>query len=243
MLTDPALLDAIQRHAIAAYPQEACGLVTAQGYEPCSNIHPNPTEFFRMPPEADERIAAGEVLAVVHSHPEGPAWPSIADQRQQLAQGVPWGLVVSHPGRAEIPFFWGEGIPEVPLMPRTFRWGPSGTDGAGDCFALVRDWYRLHRGIEIPETPRGPDWLEEGPNLYLAGVRAAGFTSINIEELQEGDGVLFAVQSGGRPNHAGVFLGDGTVLHHMQNRLATRESFAYWRRGAVLCVRPPAPEI
>lgn len=241
----PSLLDEIQRHARSRYPEEACGVVTAAGYEALSNLHPEPTRAFRLPPETDERIAAGEILAVVHSHPltapEDPTWPSVADQQQQLAQAIPWGICVCHgPDLAEPPFFWGEGIPEVPLEPRDFRWGPAGTDGRGDCFALVRDWYRLERGLVIPDVPRAPDWLDTGPNLYLEGLARHGFQAITQEELRAGDALLCALQSGGRPNHAAIYLGAGYIFHHMQNRLSAREPYERLRRGAVMFLRPPA---
>lgn len=236
---DPAVLEAIRQHAIVCYPEECCGLVTRDGYQPFPNLHPEPTEYFRLPPEADAMVAAGEALAVVHSHPDGPDWPSAADQQQQLNQGIPWGICVVRPGRAETPYFFGDGIPEVPLMPRDFRWGPTGTDGRGDCLALVRDWYRLHRGIQLPDGPREPNWLAEAPTRYVDNAYKAGFRPIPIDDLRDGDLVFMAVQSGGRPNHAGIYLDGGNLLHHLEGRLARRESFLFWRPGAVMFLRPP----
>lgn len=243
---EPRVLDAIQRHALSTWPQECCGVVTSAGYEPLANLHETPETNFRLAPEIDERVAAGEILAVVHSHPllspDEPTWPSMADQQQQLAMGIPWGLcVVRNPEWAELPFFWGEGIPAQALMPRDFRWGPTGSDGKGDCFALLRDYYRQHLGLEIADVPRHADWInDDGPNLYLEGIRQAGFTPIAMDELREHDAILMALLSSGRPNHAGIYLGNGFILHHLQNRMATREGFHHWRRGAVMYLRPPA---
>jgi proteasome lid subunit RPN8/RPN11 len=241
-----AILDAIQRHAISCWPKESCGLVTAAGYEPLENQHEEPEAFFRLPAEADERVAAGEVLAVVHSHcmkrMDDPTWPSIEDQRQQLAMAIPWGLcIVWNEAEADMPWFWGDGIPELPLMPRDFRWGPAGTDGKGDCFALVRDYYKFHLGLEIPDVPRHADWInDEGPNLYLDGIQRAGFVPITQAELQPHDAILLGLLSAGRPNHAAIYLGEGLILHHMQNRMVQREAFHSWRRGAVMFLRPPS---
>jgi cell wall-associated NlpC family hydrolase len=210
------------------------------------NVHATPLENFRMPSEVDERIAAGEVLAVVHSHPmatpDDPTWPSMADQQAQLDMGIPWGLCVVHgPAMADLPYFWGDGVPQIPIMPRDFRWGPAGTDGKGDCFALLRDYYQLHLGLEIADVPRHADWVnDEGPNLYLEGIRKAGFLPISQDELQPHDAILLALMSAGRPNHAAIYLGAGVILHHMQNRMAAREGFHAWRRGAVMYLRPPA---
>jgi proteasome lid subunit RPN8/RPN11 len=241
---NPDVIEAARRDALDRYPAEACGIVTAHGYESHPNLALDPTLAFRMSADVDERIAHGDVLAVIHSHPitdpTDPDFPSVEDQQQQIAQGIPWGLTVVHgPDMAETPYFWGDGIPDVPIMPRNFRWGPAGTDGRGDCFALIRDWYRLHWGLTMAETPRGPNWLEEGPNLYLEGTQREGFTPIRQESLQYGDAILCAFGSGGRPNHAAVYLGDGTVLHHTENRMAQRHGYLALARAAVMFVRPP----
>lgn len=237
---DPAIIEAIRQDAMARLPHEACGLVVAgEGYVPLPNIHPEPERFFEMPLEASERIAAGGVLAVVHSHnDEGYDHPSADDQQGQIDHAIPWGLVVCRDGVPGVPFFWGDGI-EIPLMPRDFRWGPAGTDGKGDCFALVRDWYRTHRGILIPETPRDEAWQQDDPQAYEKGWFAAGFTPVGEGDLQPGDGILFSIRSAGRPNHAGVYLGDGYILHQVQGRLARREPMGDWQRCACRWLRPP----
>lgn len=238
---DPAILTAIQRDAVARYPHEACGLVVAgEGYVPMANTHPEPEQFFEMPLEATERIIGGGVLAIVHSHTENNFdHPTVDDQKGQIESGLPWGLVICRYGEPETPFFWGEGIPEIPLMPRDFRWGPSGTDGKGDCFALVRDWYRLHKGIIIPETPRDEAWQSDDPDAYERGWLDAGFTPATPHDLEAGDGILFAIRSAGRPNHAGIYLGDGTILHHVEGRMARRESYGDWGRVACRWLKPP----
>lgn len=237
----PDILAAIKADAAARYPQEACGIVTAAGYEPQPNVSDAPEEFFAMPAAVAARVAAGEVLAVVHSHNnDGFDHPSRADQQQCLAMGIPWGLVICIDGQPGQPFFWGVGVPAPPLMPRSYRWGPSGTDGRGDCFALVRDWYAQEMGLEIPDVARDQDWELDDPQAYVAGYRKAGFTVVSEEDLRLGDGLLFSIGSPKRrPNHAGVYLGDGTMLHHLQNRLAQREGLGYWRRALVTVLRPP----
>lgn len=237
---DRFVTDAIRQHAMREYPRESCGVVTRDGYVPMDNIHPDPEHHFRLPPEADDMVATGDVLAVVHSHPDGPDHPSEADQRAQMDQDIPWGLCVVPSGIANEPFFWGDGIPDPPLMPRDFRWGPAGTDGKGDCLALVRTWYRQERGILIPDATRGPDWLSDGPTRYAEGALTRGFTYCSIDDLREGDLVLMAIQSGGKPNHAGIYLRGGRILHHLQGRLARVESFAAWRPAAAMFLRPPA---
>jgi len=223
--------EAIRAHAAQCYPMESCGLVTAAGYEPQPNVADDPYETFVMPPEAEARMLAGDVLAVVHSHPDGPDHPSIADQEQQVALDVPFGLVVTRGRAVGEPFFWGSGIPEVPLLGRDFRWGPTGTDGKGDCWALVRDWYAGH-GLFLPEFTRDEDWLSEAPTRYLANRERVGFCPVPTDDLRAGDLVFFAIQSGGIPNHSGIYLGDGLLLHHLQGHLSRRELIVRWLRSS-----------
>jgi hypothetical protein len=166
--------------------------------------------------------------------------PSIADQEGQIASGLPWGLVVVRGGLADKPFFWGDDvIPEIPIMPRDFRWGPVGTDGKGDCVALMRSWYKQNRGLIIPETPRDMTWQDVDPDRCQRAWIEAGFTSIPQHELTEGDCIMLSIRHAGRPNHVAIYLGGGLILHHPQNRLVVRETFGDWRRCVAATLRPP----
>ena len=63
-------------HAQSIAPQESCGLVIRSGeaekYIPCDNNHVDPENHFSI--SAEDYIQAsqiGEVIAIVHSHPNG----------------------------------------------------------------------------------------------------------------------------------------------------------------------------
>lgn len=216
---------AVREHALAAYPDEACGLVVAGAYVPLENIAADPRTAFEIAPV--EMLREG-IQAVVHSHPDEPDQPSVTDMEQQLASGLVWGLVATNGQDATQPWWWGPGIPVPPLIGRDFRHGPSGSDGKGDCYALIKDWYLLERGVELPEFPRGWDWWhQDGQDLYRAGFASAGFRAIAPEVLRRGDVILAQIQAQ-VTNHGGIYLGDGLVLHHLTNRLSREEPMARW---------------
>ena len=119
---------AIERHALAEYPKECCGLLVRAGrkefYVPCRNTASTPSEHFRLAPEdyaaAEDR---GQVLAVVHSHPDYPATPSDADRVSCEASGMPWYILEVRQGAdgavlaGEMFSFQPEGY-EAPLIGR-----------------------------------------------------------------------------------------------------------------------------
>ena len=226
---EQTVIDAIRAHAAAEYPKEAVGVVIAGEYRPEVNVHPEPTEHFKI---ADERLAElilQPLQAIVHSHPDHPAHPSEHDMRQQLATNVPWGICPVVQGIAGIPFFWGDAVPVPPLLERQFK------HGVTDCYALIRDWYRTERGVILKDYARSWEWWNSGGNLYDEYFRDAGFEPIHGEP-QVGDVFLAQIRS---PviNHAGVYLGDGLILHHLTDRLSRREPAFPWQRFITRWVR------
>jgi cell wall-associated NlpC family hydrolase len=158
--------------------------------------------------------------------------------QSQISCGVPFGICVSYKDYAEPPFFWGDSLPVPPLLGRQFRHGPSGNDGRGDCYALVRDYYRLERGVTLPDFPRDNDWWRSGEDLYSANFEEAGFLVMTPEEQPEaGDVALITVPRSNVVNHAAVYLGGGLILHHLYNRLSVREPVGRWQRHIVRWIR------
>lgn len=233
---------AIAAHAIAEYPREAVGLVTSiagvETYVPCANYAATPTEHFVLAAEDYARAEdAGEILALVHSHPGGPARPSDADKAMCEASGIARWVIVSLGVQADGSIAiddWCEFGPTgfiAPLVGRQFA------HGVHDCYAIVRDWYRLERGVVLPDFERRDDWWDDGhSSLYLDNYREAGFEDVGHgAELQSGDVLLMQIRSrNGVPNHAGVYIGDGRFLHHMHGRLSGR---AVWGGMWAQCLR------
>lgn len=231
-LVRPEVLRAIQEDALDRYPEEACGAVTPDGYERLDNVSPAPKISFDCSKAVAELQLRERLLAVVHSHPNGPEGPSRWDMQFQMGMDVPWGLVATDGARVGTPFFWGDALPIPPLERRPFRHGPSGTDGKGDCYALIRDYYRVERNVPLVEGERSDDWwlAKDGPNnLYLDNFERAGFRQIEPREPRPGDVVLFTIKSP-VPNHGGVYLGQGLLLHHVSRRLSQRVPIGPWTK-------------
>lgn len=232
---------AVRAHAEAVYPHEACGLVVnspaGQIYRPCTNRASTPSEHFRI--SAEDFAAAedvGSVLAVVHSHPDAPATPSDADRVQCEASELPW-VIVSVGAVDGRPECGGEVISikpcgyVAPLVGRQFA------HGVLDCYTLVRDFYARELGITLADYERVDDWWNQGGDLYsVERLNAEGFEEVS-GELRRGDLIVMQVRAP-VPNHAGVYLGDGQMIHHLYGRLSERVPYGgYWRNATRLQLR------
>lgn len=218
--------DAARAHAHHEYPREACGLVVVfkgrTQYVGCANAAQAPGDQFVISAEDYERAEAkGEIVAVFHSHPDTSAQPSSLDVSACRVSCLPWHIL-SVPG--------GEWVQLLPESPTPALYGREFSHGTLDCYAFVRDWYAIERGITLPDFARDDEWWRKGQNLYLDNFGAAGFVQVRDDSLEPGDVLLMQVHAD-VPNHAAIFLGDGQIGHHLYGRLSSREVFGgYYRK-------------
>jgi proteasome lid subunit RPN8/RPN11 len=222
-------LTAIRAHAKECYPSESCGVVLIwkgkERYRPCRNLAAG-TSHFRI--HHEDYAAAedeGDILTIVHSHPDAAPIPSQADLISCEETGLPW-LIIGWPV-GDLHEFQPSGY-KAPLIGRVF------TFGVLDCWKLIIDWYQQELQIELPDFERQQGWEFTDLNPYVDNFAKVGFRK--VEDLKKHDvflGVLGypRLNPEGKPNHGGVYLGDDVILHHPMNRLSGRETFSgYWQR-------------
>lgn len=235
----PETYEAIRTHILTQYPNEACGVVIGGEFYPCENVAEDKRTNFKI--AADElirlEIEHGDVEVVVHSHPYDikaagrwdPSWPSASDMTAWMAGGIPWVIYATEGEGLSRPVVMDDANP-APLEGREF------IHGVLDCYALVRDYFRLERGVTLPNYPRDMSWWEAGKDLYSENFEAAGFKEISSKEAREGDLILLKYRS---PviNHAVIIVSPSEVLSHMANRLSGRTDRLRYDRLASKYIR------
>lgn len=206
----------ILAHAAKCALQESCGFVIAtdagQFYMPCINIADIPTEHFEISPDDWLRAyTAGEIVALVHSHPDGLPVLSGTDREMQRRTNLDWWLV------CDGAVYRYRNV--KPLLGRSFE------HRSCDCYTLFRDAYHL-AGVDMPDFERSVDWWETDQDLYIQNMETTGF--YQVEQPEPGDIILICLGSD-KANHAAIYCGDQQVLHHCLARMSKRDIYnGYW---------------
>lgn len=242
--------DQAKDHARFTFPEEMCGFVIGGEFIAVKNNAADPSEHveelctcrlctFVISAEDTIKLLP-QAQMVLHSHPNGNAFPSKMDMEGQMLTGVPWGLVSLDEDRIGNFEIWGDSLEIAPLLGRNF------THGIRDCYSLIRDTFRTGKDklkqmeitsdwpfdpITLINKPRGDGWWAGEDDFYSAHFREAGFVEISREDARAGDCFMLKFRSE-KFNHAGVLISNDLVMHHLPNRLSRREPAGAWARAA-----------
>lgn len=234
------------------FPRESCGLIVDDAYVPMPNRASNPEQDFRIA-GADTIAYRGRIQAIVHSHPNGPDFPSMNDMKGQIATALPWIIVPCCEERTRALVVWSDNASPSPLLGRNF------VHGVSDCYTLIKDAFRLGKNaladqgvtdawpfdpIALAEFPREDDWWTpegegDGADLYAKGFASQGFRPIAREEARPGDVFLMKIRSK-QLNHGGLLIANDLILHHLPGRLSLRAPAGIWARAADMWIRHDA---
>ena len=214
--------DAAIDHAQKDSPNEACGLLAVykgkEKYFPCKNLAEEKDEYFIIDPDDWVKTEdKGEIIAVIHSHPNYPPYPSDADLASCEYLDLPFYIVT--PETQQWHYFEPSGYKKG-LIGREWVWDIQ------DCWSLVTDWYKEKKNIEIKHWPRpsSPQEFEQNP-YFEKVITGSGFIELDDNvDLQVGD-VLLMDSSQNKLSHVALYIGDQTILHHCVKRLSCREIY------------------
>lgn len=239
------LIENIQSAAEQDYPNEACGVIVKQGKRKylsvhCRNDHYDPKSNFTVNPQDYVKATElGEVVGVWHTHTHGSSHPTQTDRISCNLHKMPWYILgVSKEDDQftfDKPYLLTPESVSYGLLERPYIWG------IFDCFSLVRDYYKQEFDIEImtpPEYPFcEPDWYRHGGDYYREYYKEAGFVRLIDEDPEIGDVFVMQICSD-VPNHAAIYVGDGLMLHHAEDRLSGRDVYGgYYYKHTVLHCR------
>jgi proteasome lid subunit RPN8/RPN11 len=222
-------LSEIEAHFEKEYPREGCGLISVQKgkkvWIPCSNVAKGEEDFIIDSNQYIEAMKFGDIIGIVHSHPNTSSTPSAFDIDCCNVMGIPY-YIFSYP---EMDLTVLE--PENTIVD---LYGKEYIFGIQDCFEACRQFLKT-KNINIKNRAAFEDnWWTKGLNYFSPElIKEWGFNPIDLNNVKELDIIVFQVMEE-VPNHCGVYLGDDIFYHHAFNRLSCRENlFPLWNQYIV----------
>lgn len=99
--------------------------------------------------------------------------------------------------------------------------------GTNDCYGMIRNFYQIAFNIELTNYARPDNWWNDDLDLYNRLVRRENFYLVpeqNPREWKYGDLIFMAIKTP-NPCHAGVYLGNGKILHHFYGKKSSIELY------------------
>ena len=203
----------IKEHALKCYPNEMCGVLTADYFYPITNVSEDKATNFKLDMCAFIRVK--DPIAIVHSHCRDirsreifdTRTPSKLDITQCAKSGLKW-LIVTCEGHTVSKPLQLPRLQTNNYIGRPFIWF------INDCYTLAQDYYKFELDITLQEHSVELDYknLRLFNNIFDEFLGEFGFSTFpNAKDLINAD--LLLLDNGGfRRNHFGIFH-NGKVLH------------------------------
>jgi hypothetical protein len=90
----------------------------------------------------------------------------------------------------------------------------------------------------LSDYQRHGEWWNKGMNTFVDNFQNENFVRLEPDaDLQWGDALLMQLQSP-VPSHVAIYIGDDLILHHMRNRLSSRDLLSgYYRKNTTHILR------
>ena len=205
--------------------REVCGVVVnIKGKEElfiCKNISSDNYSFIMDPVDYMVATNKGILAYVIHSHLGLSAEPTMADIHSCNKLGVPW---IIYAVESKIVNIFNPNKYTIPLIGREYHFGTT------DCWSLVTDIYMQELNISVGRPLITKDsWFEEGINYFEDYANENNFVKVSTTSLNKYDVILFKANNSKVPNHSAIYMGDNYIVHHVYNRLSTKERLSgYW---------------
>jgi proteasome lid subunit RPN8/RPN11 len=226
------LIEAAMSDAAMRMPQESCGVVVSSHrrnlYVPCRNISAKNEHFIIHPEDLAKAEDVGEIIMIVHSHPNTAPQPSQVDMLGIERTKLPWLIV--NPRTNQYTVTKPSGY-VAPLVGREFA------HQVADCYTLILDYYARELNINLPDFERLPEWWLKNHDLYKKHFTSAGFSVVPFNTLKEHDVIIMRMASP-VDNHGGVYVGNNHILQHIANHLSSKDVYGgYYRKATTMLLR------
>jgi len=207
-------------------PQECCGLILEGPREkpelvPTKNIHIQPSHFFQIPGSAYlEAYRTRRLIAFYHSHVFSSEEFSAMDRRSSEEAGFP--LFVYSIKTDKLGYYCPESA-AIPLEGRRF------VQGVRTCYTLVLDYYAMRKKVALKYFDFRA--AKFGRAELIAAFSKTGWTK--IPEPVVGCTVIISLRD--HPDHMGIYLGEGKILHHVRGELSCVQQFSEILRSKTVC--------